>query len=85
MIAAFEMVADKATKTPFEASVNSAMRLQKYLRADGLICRAVMNITAFSPPLVIEKEDIDELVSKLKSGLDKLQDELVKSGDWKAS
>lgn len=83
MIAAFEMVADKAKKTPFDPSVNSAARLQKYLREDGLICRAVMNITAFSPPLVIEKSDIDELVSKLKSGLDKLQDELVKSGDWK--
>ena len=43
---------------------------------EGLICRAVFNTLALSPPLVLSNEDVDSIVDMFSSGLDKLTKEL---------
>ena len=42
----------------------------------GLICRPVFNTLAFSPPLILSKNDVDAIVEMFSEGLDKLTTQL---------
>jgi L-2,4-diaminobutyrate transaminase len=65
-----ELVKDRATKEPFPKEALVGRRLLKNLLGRGLISRALGDTLVFAPPLVIERRDIDELVSKFKAGLE---------------
>lgn len=69
LIGAVEIVADKATR---EALPGAAIgRLQQACQDNGLIGRALAGTTfAVCPPLVITREQIDELIEALGKGLD---------------
>ncbi|MEE4660472.1 MAG: aminotransferase [Halieaceae bacterium] len=70
MIAALELVANKDTRQPFEGlgvGTYAAMRCQD----NGLLVRAMAgNALALCPPLIIEREQVDEIVDKLGRALD---------------
>jgi 4-aminobutyrate--pyruvate transaminase len=69
LIGAIEIVADKATRQPFEPS--AIAYLQQACQDKGLIGRAVAGTTfAVCPPLIITKSQVDELVESLGHGLD---------------
>jgi 4-aminobutyrate--pyruvate transaminase len=73
LIAAVELVADKAGRTNFDAKAKVGGRLTKLCEDNGVIGRAVMNDTlCFSPPLVISKEEIDEMLDRVGKALDEL-------------
>lgn len=65
-----ELVADRATKKPFPKEAFVGRRLLKNLFGRGLISRALGDTLVFAPPLVIQRSDIDELVSKFKAGVE---------------
>ena len=65
-----ELVQDRATKQPFPKEMFVGRRLLKTLFSRGLISRALGDTLVFAPPLVIQKAEIDELVSKFKAGLE---------------
>ncbi len=62
MMAAVELVADKASKTPFPASAGVGLRVQKEMTKRGLFTRAVGDTICIAPPLVTPIETIDQLV-----------------------
>jgi adenosylmethionine-8-amino-7-oxononanoate aminotransferase len=62
MMAAVELVADKASKTPFPASAGVGVRVQKEMIKRGLFTRAVGDTICIAPPLVTPIETIDQLV-----------------------
>jgi len=69
LIGAVEIVADKATRKPFEPSAIGY--LQQVCQDNGLIGRALAGTTfAVCPPLVITREQVDELIESLQKGLD---------------
>ncbi len=73
LIAAMELVADKATKTNFDPKAKVGPRLTKILEENGVIGRASINDTlCFSPPLIISREEIDELLTRVGKSLDEL-------------
>ena len=73
LIAAMELVADKATKTNFDPKAKVGPRLTKILEENGVIGRASVNDTlCFSPPLIISREEIDELLVRVGKSLDEL-------------
>ena len=76
LIAGIELVQDRETKQPFDPSLAVGRRLHELLMEEGLICRAVFNTLAFSPPLVLSNEDVDSIVQMFSSGLGKLSKEL---------
>jgi adenosylmethionine-8-amino-7-oxononanoate aminotransferase len=49
----------------------------------GLLVRPLINVCIMSPPLIITKEQIDELVSALRKGLDCALADLREQGIWK--
>jgi 4-aminobutyrate--pyruvate transaminase len=73
LIAAVELVADKASHRNFDAKAKVGGRLTKLCEENGVIGRAVMNdALCFSPPLVISKEEIDEMLNRVEKSLDEL-------------
>jgi adenosylmethionine-8-amino-7-oxononanoate aminotransferase len=69
MIGAVEIVADKASKTHFAPA--AAGHLQKACQDNGLIGRALAGTTfAVCPPMIMTRENVDELIEKLGKGLD---------------
>jgi L-2,4-diaminobutyrate transaminase len=76
LIAGIELVEDKESKRPFDLSRGVARRLHELLMEEGLICRPVFNTLAFSPPLIVSRDDVDRIVAAFARGLDRLTEEL---------
>ena len=73
MIAAMELVADKATRTNFDPKSKIGPRMTQLGEAHGVIGRASVNDTiCFSPPLIITIEEIDEMLDRVKLALNEL-------------
>ncbi len=73
LIAAMELVADKATKTNFDPRAKIGPRLTKIMEENGVIGRAAVNDSlCFSPPLIIETAEIDEMLDRVSKSLDAL-------------
>jgi len=71
MVAAIELVADKAQRKNFEPSAKVGPRLAKAGEEQGVILRGLANDTiAFSPPLVINAGEIDEMIDRTARALD---------------
>jgi 4-aminobutyrate--pyruvate transaminase len=71
MVAAIELVADKANRKNFEASAKVGPRLAKAGEAEGVILRGLANDTiAFSPPLIMKTDEIDQMVERTARALD---------------
>jgi 4-aminobutyrate--pyruvate transaminase len=66
------MVADKKTKTNFEASKLVGGRCGQFCQDEGVIVRPLINDRiALCPPLVISEAEIDELFDRFTRGLDR--------------
>ena len=62
MMAAVEVVADKATKQQFPAEIGMAQKLTDALLDRGLYTRVAMDCICIAPPLVTTDAQIDRLV-----------------------
>jgi 4-aminobutyrate--pyruvate transaminase len=73
LIAAVELVADKAAHKNFEPTAKVGPRLVKLVEENGVIGRTVVNDTlCFSPPLIISAAEIDEMLDRVSKALDEL-------------
>lgn len=62
LMAAVELVADKASKAPYPAGDNIGGRVQKEMTRRGLYTRVVGDTICIAPPFVTPTETIDRLV-----------------------
>ena len=73
LIAAVELVAEKAGHVNFDPKAKVGGRLTALCEANGVIVRTVANDSlCFSPPLVISKQDISEMLDRIGRALDDL-------------
>ena len=70
LIGAIELVADKATKAPFDAKAGVGGFLAKRGHHHGLIIRAIGDVIAFCPPLIIKEHEIDQMFERFGHALD---------------
>lgn len=61
LIGACELVAEKATKRPFDPKKTVGAQAVKFAQDRGLICRMLGDAVALCPPLIISKPEIDEM------------------------
>jgi 4-aminobutyrate---pyruvate transaminase len=73
LMAAVELVRNKETREPFDAASGVGTYLAKRAREHGLIVRAMGDSIAFSPPLIISREDIDEMLASFGRALDETE------------
>ena len=69
LMAAVELVKDKATREPFDAKAGVGAYLGKRALEHGLIVRAIGDVIAFSPPLVITEAELGLLLSRFENAL----------------
>ncbi|HYI82285.1 MAG TPA: aspartate aminotransferase family protein [Acetobacteraceae bacterium] len=73
MVAAVELVANKETRTCFDPGRKVGARLSKLGEENGLILRSLPGDSmAFSPPLIITEEEVDEMFDRFGRALDEL-------------
>ena len=69
-MAAIELVKDKSTRERFSKEEAVGGRCRDFCYDNGLVMRAVGNSMIVSPPLIMEKQHVDELVTKARRCLD---------------
>ena len=77
MMIGIELVQDRPSKAPFPPANRTGRRVLKEAAANGLITRALGDTLVFAPPLVVTREDVDELVAIFKASLDKVANEIL--------
>lgn len=70
LLAVAELVQDKASKTPFDPKRRLGLHLAEEAERNGLICRAIGDRIAFSPPLIITPAEIEEMLARFARALD---------------
>jgi 4-aminobutyrate--pyruvate transaminase len=69
LIGGLEFVADKETKAPFEKPGAFGLRLAELCQEEGLIIRAIGDLMAFCPPLIITEAEIDDMFDRFARAL----------------
>jgi 4-aminobutyrate---pyruvate transaminase len=72
LMGALEAVADKATKTPFDASLSVSERIANTCTDHGLICRPLGQAIVLCPPFIMTPAQMDEMFEKLEAALKKV-------------
>lgn len=70
LIAAVELVADKANREPFPAKFGVGPRCMQFALKQGLVVRALGDTMAFSPPLIIDESEIDIALDRFGMALE---------------
>ena len=75
LIGAVELVSSKNSRAAFDVPGKVGAQVQAFCHENGLICRAIGDVIAFCPPLIITSEQVDEL-------FDKFEKAMAQSLDW---
>lgn len=70
LVAGLQLVKDKERRILFTQEDDAAAKCRDIALANGLIMRAVNQAMILSPPLVITRAQIDELIDKARRSLD---------------
>jgi putrescine---pyruvate transaminase len=70
LLAGLQLVKDKAKRTVFTTEDDAANKCRDLCLNNNLIMRAVGQTMVLSPPLIITRAQVDELVAKVRIGLD---------------
>ncbi|MDH3520368.1 MAG: aminotransferase [Myxococcales bacterium] len=78
-----ENVADKATKEMLPNEVNVGKRISDACEARGLLVRPIGHLNILSPPLILDRDQIDFCVDVLRESILETADCLVREGFWR--
>jgi 4-aminobutyrate--pyruvate transaminase len=70
LVGTLELVGDKETKQPFDASWGVAAHVGERALKHGLITRALGDTVNFCPPLIISKAEIADMYARTRRALD---------------
>jgi len=70
MIAAVELVADKASRRPFPAEQRRGLRVYLDGLKRGVLLRPLGDVIYFMPPYVVSESEIDLLVDAAMAGIE---------------
>jgi adenosylmethionine-8-amino-7-oxononanoate aminotransferase len=71
MIAAIELVRDRATREPFAWQERRGWRLHRYALSRGVLLRPLGGVVYFMPPYVISTAEIDLMVQVAAEGIER--------------
>src|SRR3546814_19587000 len=70
LLGAVELVADKASRARFKPEGRAGTICRDHCVKLNVVSRAVRDTMVVSPPLIISRQEIDELVDRLSKALD---------------
>jgi putrescine aminotransferase len=74
LIGGLQLAADKSTRRRFQKPDDAGVAVRNHCLANGLVMRATADRMLASPALVITHAEIDEMIGKLRHGLDHLRE-----------
>ena len=77
-----ENVKDTNTKALFDDDVVIGDRIAAHCQKKGLIVRPIAHLNVLSPPLILSRDQVDEVVGTLRQGIEAAMDDLVREGLW---
>ena len=86
-MAGVQLIADRASRRPFETTQKVSQQVAARCLEDGVIVRAlpVGHVIALAPPLCITREQVDRVVDCLDRAIRAVADDLSRQGAWKAA
>ncbi|MEX2643996.1 MAG: aspartate aminotransferase family protein [Acetobacterales bacterium] len=81
LIAGVELMKDGPLRIPFDPKLKVGPNVMKAAQRHGLIMRAIGDTLAFSPPLVIDRNEIDQMCERFQATLDEVLGMLQRSGE----
>jgi adenosylmethionine-8-amino-7-oxononanoate aminotransferase len=82
LMACVECVSDRASREPLALDQEVGRRIDRHCQELGLMVRPMGHLCVMSPPLIIERSQIDDMVAILKEGIERTQDDLRREGLW---
>lgn len=76
LMAAVELVADRASKAPFAPKLKVGEAVRKGMQDRGVFTRARNDVILLAPPLVIREDQIDRIVNTMMSSIQEVQSRL---------
>ena len=70
LIAAIELVADKAKREFFPNIGDVGTHCRNYCFSSGLVSRAIRDTMVLAPPFIISESEVEEIIAKLKAAID---------------
>jgi L-2,4-diaminobutyrate transaminase len=85
LLACVEFVARRSGPRLFDPALQVGQRIAAACRDEALIVRPLPDgdIVGFSPPLVITRPEVDEVVERFRRAVVRVTDELLRSGEWR--
>ena len=80
MIGAVELVASKSTKKEFEPLGRAGQYCLARCQANGLLVRAIGDVLAFCPPLIVSDDEVGEIFDRFGRSLDETLDWATREG-----
>jgi 4-aminobutyrate--pyruvate transaminase len=80
LLGACELVRDKDTKQAFDARLAVGAKCMAFCQARGLIVRAIGDSVAVCPPYIVTEEQLEDLFTMYRQGLDDTLDWAKKEG-----
>lgn len=80
LMACVEFVADKETKRPYPEELDIGKRVSDICDEMGLMVRPIVNLNVMSPPLVVTRDDVDFIVTTLRSAIVRARAEMEAAG-----
>ena len=77
-----ESVANKRTKELLPPEVDIGKRIAVHCEKRGVMVRPIGHLNVLSPPLILTRDQIDELVETLGASIEATADDLVREGLW---
>ena len=82
LMACVECVADRESKNPLALDHAVGKRIDAHCHELGLLVRPLINMCVMSPPLIITRAQIDDMVAILREGIARTMDDLRREGLW---
>lgn len=85
LLACIELVASRDGPVAFDEDLGIGAKVALACREEGVIVRPLPqgDIVGFSPPLIVDHDDIDEIVTLCKRAFDGVVDSMVRAGAWR--
>jgi adenosylmethionine-8-amino-7-oxononanoate aminotransferase len=83
LMACVECVVDRETKEPMMLDYEIGKRIDAHCQENGLLVRPLINMCVMSPPLIITRPQIDEMIGILRRGVEQTMEDLHREGLWK--
>jgi len=82
LMVCIECVSDRRSREPLALDQEVGRRIDAHCQELGLMVRPMGHLCVMSPPLVIERGQIDDMVGILRQGIERTQADLRREGLW---